>query len=319
MKYAKFEIRNRFHQNTTLPRFKGSMLRGAMGHALKATICAVRVKVCEPCILRPTCLYARIFEVKPDCQKQTKQVNFPHPYVLECLEEQTFFQKDEPFDFSLILFGDMTQYLPYFVYAFEQMGEGGIGKKVNAQRVTFSVIDVSYNGERIYEENRRTLPDVVPFVQLTLPESPEQEITGMRVHFETPLRVKNRGQYARTLDFVILVRTLLRRIQHLWQEFDGMPLDLNEKALLQIAETVETQNPSLHWEEQTRFSNRQQNRQNLRIPLTSITDSGPLRSLIPATSITPSERSDALFKQLLIHCIELVNLDRFFLTDSPFN
>ena len=263
MKYAKFEIRNRFHQDTVLPRFKGSMLRGAMGHALKATICAVRVKICEPCILRPTCLYARIFEVKPDYEKQTKQVNFPHPYVLQCLEEQTFFKKDDSFDFSLILFGDMTQYLPYFVYAFEQVGQGGIGKKVDGQRATFTVRGVFYNGEMIYEENRRTLPERVPCEQITLPDTPAEGISGIRVYFETPLRVKNKGQFTTTLDFVILVRTLLRRVQHLWQEFDGRPLELNEKSLLQIAETVEAQNPMLHWEEQTRFSNRQQNRQNL--------------------------------------------------------
>ena len=286
MKYAKFEINTQFHQETPLPYFKGSMLRGAMGHALKATICAVRVKVCETCILRPTCLYARIFEVKPDHEKQTGQANFPHPYVLECLEEKTVYPQATPFTFSLILFGGMVQYLPYFVYAFEQMGAQGIGRKIEGKRPTFTLNNVCYEQQVIYSQDEPKLPETLPceqFSSFTLQDNPA--ISAIRVQFETPLRVKNEGHYARTLDFMILVRTLLRRIKHLWQEFSENPLDIDEKALLEHAQTIETCNPQLHWEEQNRYSNRQQSQQSLGGLKGSIEFRGNLAPFVPLLDI----------------------------------
>ena len=61
MRWTRIEFHGSFPEGAVLPTFKGSMLRGALGFALKRTVCAVRVKVCEPCLLRPSCVYARIF------------------------------------------------------------------------------------------------------------------------------------------------------------------------------------------------------------------------------------------------------------------
>ena len=102
------------------------MLRGSMGHALKSTVCAVRVKICEPCLLRTNCVYARIFEVKPNLDQPTNQVNLPHPYVLDGSSiNRQFYKAGEEFKFSLLLFGKMIEFLPYFIYTFELMGKKG--------------------------------------------------------------------------------------------------------------------------------------------------------------------------------------------------
>jgi len=57
----------RFHCHFTspafLPEFKGSMLRGGFGRALKSVACALRQKKCENCLLAPTCVYALIFHL----------------------------------------------------------------------------------------------------------------------------------------------------------------------------------------------------------------------------------------------------------------
>ncbi len=266
MNYSKFEINAEFNQDTVLPHFKGSMLRGALGHSLKAAICAVRVKECDSCILRPTCLYARIFEVKPDQEKRTGQVNFPHPYVLEPPDDKKVnYSARERFSFSLILFGPMIRNLPYFVYAFEQMGEKGIGRKIDGKRQTFSLLQVCFQGKIIYDRIERKLPENPPSQSLDLqPKSPGQKIDRVRVVLETPLRVKNEGRYARDLDFVVLTRTLLRRIRQLWQEFAvDQEMAINEKELLVLAGSVEVVRSCLHWEEQNRFSSRQHSRQSL--------------------------------------------------------
>ena len=56
MRWARIEFHGSFPEGAALPTFKGSLLRGVLGHALKRTVCTVRVKVCEPCLLRPVFL-----------------------------------------------------------------------------------------------------------------------------------------------------------------------------------------------------------------------------------------------------------------------
>jgi hypothetical protein len=46
-----------------LPPFKGSMLRGAFGHALRKAVCAMGpAQPCETCTLRGPYVYTRLFE-----------------------------------------------------------------------------------------------------------------------------------------------------------------------------------------------------------------------------------------------------------------
>ena len=287
LNYSKFDVYSRFHQSAQLPKFKGSMLRGAMGHALKSTVCAVRVKVCDTCILKRNCLYAKIFEVKPDLEKKTGQVNFPHPYVLESQDnEKIDFSPNQEFVFSIILFGEMIDYLPYFVYAFERMGEEGIGKRINGYRNSFDIQNICFENETIYGRQQKTLPGSTPSKSLSL-ENQNTDENSLRINviFESPLRVKNQGKLVHDLEFVVFIRTILRRIKTLWLRFaDGIP-DFDEKGLLQIAETVEIAQARLYWEEQTRYSNRQSSYLKLGGLKGSIEFSGNLTPFLPLLNI----------------------------------
>ncbi len=118
----------------TLPPYKGSTFRGAFGGALKRVVCTTREQICADCLLAGRCLYARTFEslpVTPD-PGNPRALSPPHPYVIvPPLSTATNFRPGDAFDFSLLLFGETNEYLPYFIYAFETMGKGGIGKKIN--------------------------------------------------------------------------------------------------------------------------------------------------------------------------------------------
>jgi hypothetical protein len=53
----------------------------------------------------------------------------PHPFILESsTNSRKSYQEGEDFSFGLILIGRATDYLPYFIYAFEELGCIGIGK-----------------------------------------------------------------------------------------------------------------------------------------------------------------------------------------------
>jgi hypothetical protein len=84
--------------------------------------------------LRERCIYALVFETPKATAGQgySRIVAPPHPFVIEPpLLTETRFPRDSSFDFSLLLFGEANRNLPYFIYAFEQMGKMGMGKKVN--------------------------------------------------------------------------------------------------------------------------------------------------------------------------------------------
>ncbi|MFZ5518654.1 MAG: hypothetical protein ACOY90_18640 [Candidatus Zhuqueibacterota bacterium] len=60
-------IKLRFHltaqRDCSLPSWKGSLLRGAFGHALRRTVCTMQKnQACRDCMLRTQCAYTRMFE-----------------------------------------------------------------------------------------------------------------------------------------------------------------------------------------------------------------------------------------------------------------
>ena len=48
-----------------LPKYPGSAWRGAFGHALKKTVCVVRITPCNQCMLKSACAYSYVFETPP--------------------------------------------------------------------------------------------------------------------------------------------------------------------------------------------------------------------------------------------------------------
>ena len=50
--------------------------------------------------------------------------------------EKMEFNAGDAIGCDLLLFGEVNSSLPYFVYAFEQMGKIGIGKRVNGKPIS---------------------------------------------------------------------------------------------------------------------------------------------------------------------------------------
>ncbi|GAH02793.1 unnamed protein product, partial [marine sediment metagenome] len=114
-----------------LPVYKGSTLRGGFGQALRKTVCITRYKECKNCLLKEKCIYSSIFETPPpkDTTKLTKYPYAPHPFVIEPpLEDKQEYKEDNEFSFNLVLIGKAINYLPYFIFAFDKLGELGLGK-----------------------------------------------------------------------------------------------------------------------------------------------------------------------------------------------
>ncbi len=121
----------RFYFKTTsaprLPIFAGSAWRGALGHALKKTVCVVRNQPCNQCLLKNACAYSIVFEtpLPSNAEKMRKYTAAPHPFVLHF--PLTASPSLTDYQFDVILFGHGQRYLPYLVHALKTAGQQGIG------------------------------------------------------------------------------------------------------------------------------------------------------------------------------------------------
>ncbi|NCO52175.1 MAG: CRISPR-associated protein Cas6, partial [Deltaproteobacteria bacterium] len=82
MKIGDYQFHCTLQQDATLPPYKGSTFRGGFGSALKQTLCALRRQDCPVCLLRETCLYARVFEAQSPAASGARLAARPHPYVI---------------------------------------------------------------------------------------------------------------------------------------------------------------------------------------------------------------------------------------------
>ena len=172
--------------------FTGSMLRGAMGYALKKVTCINPSYHCEGCFASSSCLYHQFYET-PN--------TFP-PYRFEIA------LGSGKFDFGLYLFNEACDGLPYVLSAVEKMlKEQGLSK----EGYTFSEIKIELNGQSIYRDNGFMIADITPKTfQL------DNFCPNIKIRLQTPLRIKKNNIFLR--DDVAL-EDILRSIYQKEQEF----------------------------------------------------------------------------------------------------
>jgi hypothetical protein len=246
-------------------------------------VCVARQQECLTCLLGSRCIYAQTFEsVSRTSENGTPQASPPVPYVIEPpLDTRTQYSAGSPFDFSLILFGDANQALPYFVYAFEIMGESGIGKKLQGQRGQFVLNYVKSSGTVIYDAVSKKLKAPAAADVTIDPVAQNHDCSAVRFNLLTPLRLKHHNSLSSELPFHMLIRAMLRRISGLFEHFgDGEPA-LDYRGLVSRAQDITTASSQLRWHDWERYSNRQEQAMMMGGLIGSVTYCGSLEQYLP--------------------------------------
>ncbi|MFH1491563.1 MAG: CRISPR system precrRNA processing endoribonuclease RAMP protein Cas6 [Pseudomonadota bacterium] len=309
MLYGKYRFTCRLDDEAVLPPYKGSTFRGVFGHALKRVVCALKRQECEECLLKNRCLYTKVFETRLtlDMPDGSRISTPPHPFVMEPPQtEKTAFLKGEDMACDLLLFGEANYSLPYFVYAFEQMGTIGVGRRINGNRGRFALMTVKSGKKTLYSETDRKLNLSGPVQELVLPdpgifptggqtaqrgrkfatatselEQFNERDLRVRVRLETPLRLKFENEIRADLPFHVLARAMLRRVSSLLNTWDDGEPALDYKGLIQRAEDIRTVKSSLEWFDWRRYSNRQEREMFMGGMLGSVTYEGKLGEYLP--------------------------------------
>ncbi len=260
-----------------LPSYKGSTLRGGFGYAFRRVVCAIKNKDCTGCLLKEKCVYSYIFETPPppDTKIMRKYTSAPHPFVIEPpMQRRRGYKPGDEITFGLTLIGRAIDYLPYFIYAFDELGRIGLGKgKAKFELETVKTIPTLAKGGRgdletsatIYDSETKTLKTFTPKSFSISFNHSDLSLESLHSHltlsFETPARIVYNGHLTLELEFHILIRNLLRRLSLLYYfHCGGEPSEWDFKGIIKKAEEVQVKNKSLRWYDWERYSARQDTR-----------------------------------------------------------
>ena len=225
-------------------------------------------------MVKPTCVYSYVFETSPpeDTEILRLYKNIPHPFVIEPpLTTQRIFKKGEEITFNLVLIGKAVQYLPYFIYTFDELGRIGIGKrkgKFHLKSVTSEIegpgtVDKSENDREnsiIYSGEDKTLHNHFRVIMAKEIFPHNNSPSEIEIEFLTPTRMVFNERFVTKLEFHHIVRTLLRRVSSLSYFHCGELLELDFKALIEKAGNIKCKDSNLRWYDWTRYSARQDTR-----------------------------------------------------------
>jgi hypothetical protein len=255
---ARFQLEFTAEQTPRLPEFPGSAWRGAMGRALKRTVCVTRGGDCPSCLLYRACVYPYIWETPPppDSAKMRRYTAAPHPFALNLsVPEQAEDTMAGRYVLGITLFGRAATHLPYLVHAFRLAGEDGIGARRTPFRLhaVRQAIEPEGEWEQIWQPGATlsALPVQTPIP----PPLPARCVLQLR----TPLRLKREDRNVGPAEFCFadLFGNVLRRISLLSYFHTDTPLETDFAALTRQARDVPLYDAHLRWYDWTRYSSRQ--------------------------------------------------------------
>ncbi|HOX84357.1 MAG TPA: CRISPR system precrRNA processing endoribonuclease RAMP protein Cas6 [bacterium] len=265
LSYLTLRVLLKAKEAATLPPIKGSMLRGAFGHALRQTVCAARVATeCRTCLLKSACVYTRIFEtliqgVPPPLLRGLP--TSPRPFIIDVAEERTDFAAGETIAFRITLIGNAIEFYPYVIYSLVRMAENGLSSRrhrfsvAQVDALTAVELDGSETWRQIYRETEQTLAtDAAPlFLQ-----NDGKYAGPLSLLFLTPTRLKINNDLVISFTFHQLVFKMIRRVLEMAYFYQtDAPVDWQFQALLQAADEIEILERNLQWVDWHRYSNRQ--------------------------------------------------------------
>jgi len=277
----------RFHllarQPVYFPPGKASnVLRGGFGRSFRSIACAPGCSSPITCHFRQECPYAGIFEPRLD-SGPSGLADAPRPFLFRAPHlDGARIALNQPFHFDLHLFDLRPQNIAYFITAFQQFAETGIGPaKGAALLAAVSILDAA----------RRPVVDIfsdgilrsnVPSPPITLSlRPPAQKIETVTIQFLTPTELRKNQPTSEPPPFVVLLSRLRDRISNLLTLYGPGKPDFDFAGLSERAKTIAIQKSTLTNQATSRFSGRSAQEHPIGGFLGTIDYTGDLSEFIP--------------------------------------
>lgn len=289
--YLRLRARLVCEEPARLPPYKGSLLRGAFGHALRHTACAFEPTTpCRPCALRPTCAYPNVFEPLIEGEPPPflrGLATAPRPYVFEPhaeTDDRLDYAPGDPLGFDLLLLGEAVGAQAPVVLALRRMAAAGLGsgrRRFRLEEVTWE--DAAGRFTPGYSAGQGAASHAwsvaaPPRLPPTTPALADQAV----LRFLTPTRFKSDGRLADRFTFRDLVFRMLRRtleIAHF--HAPATTPDWHFHPYLEAASVVQIVHRDLRWHDWERWSNRQRTSMRLGGFVGEVRVEGPVGQFAP--------------------------------------
>lgn len=255
--YVKLNFKIRFRKGGILPKYKMSALRGGIGHVLLKRFCTQSKGDCNSCLTREGCLVNEILTPRIETNlpflKNVKTSN--SGFILECENFKTVFREDDEITFTLILFNKSCRYIGHFIYAFDKLGEIGIGK----DKIKYDLINVVNDDEEVVFEDGCLFKENISTKLLSeYIEKRKCQLKNIeKIEIIIPLRILRNGKLIDDLNYKDLLFSMIRRIM-LLNALEGKEVNFNAE---NIDNFIKSKN--LYWTENERYSNRQKSKMSL--------------------------------------------------------
>jgi CRISPR-associated endoribonuclease Cas6 len=289
----------RLLDSTTLPPYKGALLRGGFGYAFQRAACPTpcwgRSEQCRGGLI---CPYRWVFETPrpPGAGPLHDLQDVPRPFVIEPpLDQKRDYAAGDSLEFGLLLIGRGIDYLPYFLVGFTELGQAGLGReraRAKLERVE-ALEPFSPVGRPIYQDGRLLDAGDLPTSNLAdLPAQAARLPADLRLALRTPLRVKARGAFLEQLDLAAIVQAACWRIAAL-AAFHGAPAEAwDYREVIAAARAVAIESADVRWVDWERTSTRGNAPQKMTL--------GGLIGAVTLRAVPPAVRA-ALLAGSLIH------------------
>lgn len=262
MKIEVFEFNLAIPENFKVPRFAGSMLRGAFGHAFRQLTCMTNQPTCHGCSLVNTCSYTKVFEVQ--AQTNQSQRNTPSPYIIQPQQTSQLKTGERFYQFSMTLIGDTAiAQLPIIIYAWQQALQRGLSK----ERISIELISVNHTASKTQVYTAET-QSIQTFPQQTWlpPALPSGQI---KVKLCSPLRLQVNKKLIGQREFNVptFFKAVIRRnrsmLNHVCTAEEQSTY--NDFIALDNLESITNHDidVTLNWLNWSRYSSRQQQKMDL--------------------------------------------------------
>ena len=253
----------RLLEATTLPPFKGALLRGSFGYAFQRAAC---LPACwghaERCAATMLCPYRWVFETPhPEGVAHLHDLqDVPRPFVIEPpLDHKRHYAAGDALEFGLILIGRGIDFLPYFLVGFKGSGEAGLGRARTPARLERVEVLEPFQpvGTPIYQDGQAREAADLPLLNLAeLPVHAATLAADLRLELPTPLRVKARGAFIERLDLAAIVQAICWRIAALAVFHGPGPWNADYRPLVAAAGAVRVERAEVRWADWERTSTR---------------------------------------------------------------
>ena len=255
IRYVKLHFKITMTEQTKLPIYKASALRGGMGEMMLRSHC-IRDRKCDDCDFKTECLVQRVMYSQMEIQPKFMTSGDSVGYVLECEDYREEFYEGDDLKFNLVLFGKTIVYFSQFLDAFFRLGMMGIGKN----KSKFSIVSVTNSkGKEILRGNNVVMSE---YKVLTVNDYIQYRMSQIRskdeicLVFQTPLSLKYQGEMILEFAWDAIIKSISRRI-YMLDCFEGIE---NEQNISELENDILIMHEEHRNVSVPRYSNRQQSK-----------------------------------------------------------